>query len=293
MSNGTSIIKLAQVINNTDPTDMGRIQVRICPEDITKEKESVEYAAPLLPKMFHVVPEVGELVKIIATTEESNSPRYYIGPEISNLSKIDFQPAEDALKMVNQGASMNNEPGENIDAKTNGALPQKKDVCINGRYGPRVLLRNKSARLEAGTVLLGSDSESKKNISFNGENPSYIKLDYSTISGKPCSTAVIVADKINLITHGQKDSSNYGTDAPKLTDPENLIDEENLNKIIEKAHPLPYGDELVEVLKLFRRYILKHIHPQGNQPPCLGTDGSFDLVNVDFNKILSPGIKID
>lgn len=292
MADGTSIIKLGQVISNDDPADMGRIKVRICPDDTIKGKEEVDYATPYLPKMFHVIPEVGELVTVISTTEESHSPRFYTAPAISNPSSMDFQDAIDALKMVNQGASMNNEPGERTDPKTNGALPGKKDVCVIGRNGSRVMFRGKSARLEAGTVLLGADSKSKKNISFNTDNPSYIKLDYGTYSGKPCSTAVIVADKINLITHGH-DGSNYDNGRPNLTDPENLVDEKDMEKLIEKAHPLPYGDQLVEILELFRRYIMNHVHPQGNVPPCPGTEGYVDLNTVDFNKILSKGIKID
>ena len=53
----------------------------------------------------------------------------------------------------------------------------------------------------------------------------------------------IVGNKINLLSHN-------GSHTFELTNPEKLITEEEQEKINSSAHPIAYGDTLVEFLEL-------------------------------------------
>ena len=83
------VVRFCKVLSINDDTDADRIKVRLSPEDNSKTLEQIDYAFPLLPKMFHVKPKVGEAVLILlATTNDGNSQRYYIGPVISQDHKL-------------------------------------------------------------------------------------------------------------------------------------------------------------------------------------------------------------
>ena len=69
----------------------------------------------------------------------------------------------------------------------------------------------------------------------------------------------MVAEKINLLSHlGAK---NYN-----LTNPDGMIDAETQLEINSTAHPMVYGDNLVEFLNLVKLYIANHIHPYHGMP---------------------------
>ena len=86
-------VKFCKVISIDDDTDADRIKVRLAPEDNSKTIDEIDYAFPILPKMFHVKPKVGEAVLILlAVTNDGNSQRYYIGPVISQDHRLNFDP---------------------------------------------------------------------------------------------------------------------------------------------------------------------------------------------------------
>jgi hypothetical protein len=101
---------------------------------------------------------------------------------------------------------------------------------------------------------------------------------------KSDSTSVvnIVANKINLISHDGEHTFN-------LTDPKNLITDDEQTKINNEAHPIVYGDILVEFLDLVKKYVQLHVHPYHGLP----ADPSSIVTNVtsfDLNKILNKNI---
>ena len=59
-----------------------------------------------------------------------------------------------------------------------------------------------------------------------------------------------------------------------------------------KAHQLPYGDVLVEFLKLFVRTFSSHVHPYPGLPPCQTTD-YLETTSYDLDKILSESVRIN
>ena len=81
------------------------------------------------------------------------------------------------------------------------------------------------------------------------------------VSNNDAKSSVLnmVASKINLISYD-------GEHTFALTDPEKLIDELTQVDINTLAHPLVYGDKLVEFLELVRSYVEYHVHNYGPVP---------------------------
>ena len=74
------------------------------------------------------------------------------------------------------------------------------------------------------------------------------------------STATIVADKINLLSTSSPNSY-------KMTDRKALIDDKELEKVIQSAYKLPYGEKLVEFLQVFVEAFMNHTHDYSMLPP--------------------------
>ena len=99
------------------------------------------------------------------------------------------------------------------------------------------------------------------------------------------SSVNIVADKINLLSQQSKTPF-------KLNDRDYLITDEELMKIIEQGHPLPYGDDLIHFLKQLVEVIRTHTHPFSMDPPCFTTPQD-NVLNTDLDQMLSESIRIN
>ena len=93
----------------------------------------------------------------------------------------------------------------------------------------------------------------------------------------------VVANKINLLSHDSK-SQTFN-----LTDPKGLITDEEQVKINNKAHPVVYGDNLVEFLELIKKFVSSHVHPYNGLPPDPSTITT-DVLRFDLNTILNKNI---
>ena len=98
-----------------------------------------------------------------------------------------------------------------------------------------------------------------------------------------------------MITH--KD----GTPRFDVTNQDNLISEQELLNILSEAHPVPFGDILVQYFQLFKNAFLNHVHNgNGAKPTDLTFDGN-KLSVAEFIKnaeslektMLSKNIKIN
>lgn len=127
-------------------------------------------------------------------------------------------------------------------------------------------------------------------------DPAYILLrhydfdnnrDSRGVSNRCCSTATIVADKINLLGNNSK-QSNY-----KLTDRDDLITDEEMRKIVETAHQLPYGDKLIEFLDIFRKAFLNHTHSHYLLPPIPDPETIPQLEGYNLERMLSDTVRIN
>lgn len=173
-------VRYCEVLSVTDTTDSDMIQVRLHPEDDDiKTDKDLPYAFPLLPKMIHVKPKVGESVLILLSVTSdgySAKERYYIGPVISQDNKLykdsylfggaSYQPG--ALQKFNEAPSM--------DPKKDGIFPENDDVCLRGRKNADIQITEDDVRIRAGVKL--ADETNKQIIRFNENDPAYIKLKY-------------------------------------------------------------------------------------------------------------------
>lgn len=268
--NAHGSLYFGRVIDNRDNLGGGRIKVAVYPADKRKTAADIPYAFPAMPKLIHIIPKVGELVIIICEDlNEPNSQRFYIGPIISQLQYIFREGSLNATALLNGGV-MPTLPSVNENASMNGAFPKGEEIAILGRKNSDIILSDDDLRIRCGARLINEHDPEK--LSFNKESPAYIKLKYypNKLKEDVESTATIVADKINLI-------SNNGSPAFNVTDTGEGISDEEMKKLIEQAHKLPYGDILVNFLSLFLKMFKSHTHKYHNMPPCPDVNsGIFD-----------------
>lgn len=283
------VVRYSKVISIDDDTDADRIKVRLIPEDNSKTIDEIDYAFPLLPKIFHVKPKVGEAVFIfLATTNDGNSQRYYLGPIISQDHRIYNEPIMGAESFM-RGAYKNFDIAPRMDPEQKGILPKDDDIIIRGRKNVDIQLTDDDVRIKAGVKIV--DENNKYKMVFNRRNPSYAKFKYHTkpLDDGSQSTAAVVAEKIAFIST----SSPY---LYEVTDRDNLITDAEMNKIIESAYKLPYGEKLVQFLKIFVEAFLKHTHNFPMLPPNPATTESLEgakMEMLDREKMLSNTVRIN
>ncbi len=292
---GDVLIKMAQVESIHDDADGLRIKARLSQDGNISTKE-LPYSFPLLPKTIQSVPKVGECVLVFfSEIGNNNSNRYYIGPIISQPQFNSYDPymygRGTAISLL-KGASVSPlEKISNYDL-TRGSYPNVNDVALVGRNTEDVILKDGEIDIRCGVRAKPAHHESLLgDVVFNTHSPSYIQLKYkrglSITKGMEADSMVnIVADKINLISHRDKNFFN-------LTDQDELIKNSEIEGVMKKLHQVPYGDVLVDVLQKIVNAIINHIHPYPGMIPCkeqhIGaiTDSSFDLT-----KILSENVRI-
>lgn len=282
-----NILKIAKVIQNNDENCGFRIKARIFSEDDNLSDNELPYAFPLLPKMMHVLPKIGEAVLIISTkTSFPYGQRYYIGPLIH---QPEFMPFDDffhgATALHDGGNKKLVLPSLLRNPNSLGALPKSDEISFIGRKDCDLILGEKEVKLRCGVRLTDKDDNTK--VLFNKTNPTYIKLKYhdKPLSDNTSSTATIVSENINLISTASKDYF-------PLSEKDDLITDEVMNEIISKAHPLPYGDTLIDFLDVFRKAFNSHTHAYSGLPPV--QDITYINVNqYNLKDILSRNVRIN
>lgn len=270
------MVYIGEVIDINDPKGGDRIKVRLLNSDRWKTEEKIDYAFPLLPKTLHIKPKVGEAVLIICAVDGvQETQRYYIGPIISQPQNLYYDDYElSATRLLKRGLT---KPLKSIaqNQYATGALAGDEDTAFYSRKNSDIIMSDNDIRIRCGsrllTPLLGSPNGD--NIEFNKKNPSFIKLKYhdralqnSTQTNKEShSTATIVADEINLLSNKSKDPL-LGSN--ELYDTNEQINDKNMQKIIDEAHVLPYGDVLVDFLMAFLQMFKSHTHKYANDTPC-------------------------
>ena len=269
------MIYIGEVVDIKDPEGGNRIKVRLLPEDKTKSNEEIDFAFPLLPKSLHVMPKVGEAVMVLcAIDEKKESQRYYIGPIVSQPQNMFYDDYQFGATNLLRGS--NGKPKKNIEHSKNatGALAQSDEVAIYGRQNSDIILSNNDVRVRCGARLLNQNNTTDDNIDFNKKNPSFVKLKYheSPLTNKlqprsesSFTTATIVADEIALLSNKSNDP-NLGNG--ELYDKNEQINDETMQKIINEAHVLPYGDVLVDFLMAFLQMFKSHTHKYAGDRPC-------------------------
>lgn len=270
----------AEVTSNVDATDGGLIKARILGIDPSKvPNENLPEAFPLLPKFFHVIPRVGELVRIfIPDVNFPNTGRLWIGSIISQPHKIGFDEKIKALSTTHEKLTTPDKAPSKITEAT-GIYPKLDEIAIMGRNNTDIVLSDRNIEIRVGK------HEFNDNLKLNKLNPASIKLsfDQKTGSTPTISTNIVMADRIGLITHsGIPKFKAYGFDAD---------DRDNVFKL---GHPIPRGDVLVRALSIIIEAILNHSHPSPRREP-VNDDIINNLKNLipSLNNILNENIVIN
>lgn len=281
-TNNNTIIKIGLVESVDDEYAAGRIRARVIGED-TYNNET-PYAYPLLPYMMHIMPKVNEAVLLIYSNLGNASQRFYIGPIIHQPQFVNNDLADFAVSIL-KNFNHATLPSVERKSETHGAYPKKDEVAILGRKDTDLIFSDNDVRLRCGVHLTDKD-DSLRTI-FNEKTPTFIKLKQhdKKFSNNTNTTATIVSENINLI-------STVGTPEFSFKDTNESISDEEMAKIIETAHQLPYGDKLIEFLNLLLKAFNAHTHAYHNMPPV--PDLTYNAVNnFTLQDILSKNVKIN
>ena len=283
----TKIIKTGTVVSNNDEYDGFRIKVRIYGEDDERSNSELPFAFPLLPKMMHILPKVGEAVVIICDSIESPyGQRYYIGPLIHQPQFMNYDGFnKGAFNLHNGGFDTYRLSGLHRKPEALGALPLKDEISLLSRGDTDITLGEKEVKIRCG--VRETDRDDKTNVLFNKTNPTYIKLKQhdNTLDGDSKSSATIVSEQINLISTASKQFFELNTK-------DDLITDEEMKKIVDEAHVLPYGDVLVEFLEIFKKAFNSHTHAYSGLPP-VQDNNCLNLNTFNMDTILSQNVRIN
>lgn len=301
MGNGRDIpvVRYCQVLSVDDPTGGYRIKVALKPEDNHKvssdgriDVDKLDYCLPILPGLFHVKPKVGEgCLVFTAVGNDGNSQRYYIGPVISQPNHLEYDPYFMGGDSLFRGSYLKPEPNPKEKPNTQGAYPNDSDIEVDGRRLAGIQITDNDVRIKAGVKRI--NHEDSRDITFNSKNPAYVKVKFKEDEDKHNnqSSTTVVSDQINLLGY----NSRFIPEG--LTDNKELTTDEKIEEIYEKAQRLPYGDELVSLLKLLVNAFLSHKHPYVGLPP-VNSDNVANLKKesarlLDQGELLSDVVRIN
>lgn len=268
-------IYYGEVISTDDLTDGGRIRVRIPGLDDEISNENLEWCFPMLQKFFHVHPKPGEMVRIfIENMKYPQRSRFWLGPIISQLHRIDYDGIYSALSTTNMAlVQPDKAPSTFPDAK--GVYPEKEDIAILGRINNDIILRGNETHIRTGKHFDGDV------LRLNTQNPSILSQVFEDVGGEMRSSTVVLSDKIAIISHDGR---------PKFKATE--LNKEDRDRIFETGHPMVRGDVLTKALDIIRKAIILHIHGYSGIPA--DKDAIIkELENLNFEQILQKNIVIN
>jgi hypothetical protein len=273
--NNLKNVQIAVVVSIDDPQGLGRIKVSIPGPAMKGGDEGtptsdLPWCFPMVPKFFASTPKVGEGVFIfIFDNQKTHSDRLYLGPIISQPNVLDNDQITSALSpftfaVVAPKVDINRIPA------LKGVFPNIEDISVQGRYNTDMIFKKNEIVIRAGKFESSTPNDNNPYpFQFNSTTQGYIQIkndvpltnQQENVQQQRGSAANIVANKINLLTH--KD----GTPRFNLTNQDNLLSDEELLKILASAHQLPFGDILIQYLKLLKAAFLNHVHNGNGRPP--------------------------
>ena len=187
------IIRVAEVISVTDVTKSGRIKVRIVGVDDSETDQSLIDCVPLLPKYLSTLPLVGECVMVFQYEHNDSSPtaafknkRFWVGPLITQPTKLDNDPYNDAQSILPDGYIKLKDP-----KLENGTYGNDEDVILQGRYNTDIIQKDRQIWLRAGKFVEGTPNK------YNDKNLAYIQVKYG---GEKIKREIEEREVINYFT---------------------------------------------------------------------------------------------
>lgn len=282
------ILYTCEVKSVEDDQDGLRIKVYIDEFDRNSTIDELPYCFPLLPKHLHINPKVGESVNVlIPDIGDPGGTRYFIGPNISQAYRLHMDPHYYSAQSLLPGETRSKpKPAHNMDPENNGSVPDREDIALQGRTNTDVVLKDEEIRIRCGFKKTPLDSNVQNRLHFNKSDLAYIQMRHGQMrdeKGRRFGSVInIVADRINLLSH--KSRANWN-----LSDPDKLIPDDEMERILSNNHPLVYGDELIAYLKRLISVIREHTHPWSQDPPCLNSTQR-EILSEDLDKMLSASV---
>lgn len=277
------IFKLGEVRTGDDPDGGGRIKVRLR-EDSNAADQDLPWCFPMLPKMNHIIPKPGESVFVfVSRNGKYFEDRFWIGPIISQLNKISYDPFYYSSRSFLSSGYVSPEENPARNKNSDGIYPDRDDIAMIGRYNTDIVHKNNVLNIRCGIV-------SQDKTSFNSKDLGFVQMIYKSRTDKngnnPYNTSInIVSDRINLISYDSILKFN-------TTDSKELITDAVMKQILDKAHVLPYGDTLVSFIKLFLKSYTTHVHSYPGSPPIIDKNMT-DLLSFNLDNMLSQSIRIN
>jgi hypothetical protein len=294
-NSSSRIIYPAVVRNIDDFASQNRIKAeivsigengRIFPgKDKDTPVEKLPICIPLMPEYFHLRPQVGECVWVIAENpSDLASPRFWIGPVITQQPKLQYQSYEDSISIFELATfgrpNVVNNPSIQKSIKASTIFPQQTEVAVQGRDDADITFSPREINIRVGKF-------KKNTIEENVDAPCRIQLkmfDSSPISTgirtidalavsqfKPFSQQNFISTNINIFSPEGKFRKIEAND-PEFNNNPRLKD---FGEIAQTLHPAVFGDELIKLLSLMLNYLANHIHTPQN--PALPNPTSQEL----------------
>ena len=308
-------IHIGEVVSVNDPKDMGRIKVRIKGlDDSITNVNDLPWSFPMLPKFIGITPQVNEAVMVfIFDRSLKYSDRLFIGPIISQLPNLDFDPLYfSALGGFSFGSQ---EPriAPSTIPNAKGVYADKKYFSLEGRDNTDIIFKNGEVVLRAGKFtkkLKKKKNPNEPNVDetekdgldfeFNTNSQGYIQIKHDAILGvnsnneqEKGSVTNIIGNKINLLTYN-------GDQKFDLANQDDLLSKEELLKILKEGKSAIFGEYVIEYLILLENALFSHVHNGSGSVPTDLTTGKV-LAVAEFKKkcadlrsrMLSKNIKIN
>ena len=281
------------VLSTFDPDGGGRIRVRIpAYDDDNAPIESLPYVFPMLPKHLHVNPKVGESVIVFLQQKgKSGTQRVFVGPIISQPYTMDYDLHNGTARSLLTGTQTGlPEQSPEKDEENLGTLPEREDIAIEGRKNADIVLKDNEVRIRCGHKKDAGAREKLKRLKRNTVDPAYIQMKYAqrgTRDDLYSSSINIVADRINLLSHDSKTLLNLNGDRK-----DGCINDDEMANIETKAHPMIYGDELVDFLRNVVTALVTHTHPFPMKSTVMDNEMARKLM-VNLDDMLSKSIKFN
>lgn len=277
-------IQTGEVISVDDPLALGRIKVRIKGSvnkggDDSIADADLPWAFPMLPKFYSAKPKVKEAVLVfVFSNYQAHADRLYLGPIISQPQQFNLDPYYTSAFAGFSFGSQTPPVSYKTIPEVKGVFPAEEDISIQGRNNTDIILKDNELLFRAGKFTQTSPTKTNPfNFTFNAKTQGYIQVKNDVIIKKATDTESeergtitnIVASKINLLTHKN------GSPIFNLTNQDNLISDDEMARILDEAHQLPFGDILLEYLKLLEEALFNHVHNgNGNIPTDLTASGN-------------------
>jgi hypothetical protein len=295
-------IYVGKVINVDDEKNVGRIKVHI--DGIDVSGENLPWVYPLMSRIVHIMPQIGELVLIFFADikkEKENQKyqnRFWIGPIITNYENINYD-SQDALALIVNGKvntnlltytnlsdplqvkSKNKKNTENgifpVDNQTLPLTSNLHEVSIIGRNNTDITQSDNKIKLRAGKHKKNKPKE------INIQNPAYSILE---LIDDNTSYGLTAGDEIYLISH--KGRFKF----------KKVLTQNDLNDLKQNTQSMLYGELTVQYLKTLTEVFLNHIHQHPQKEPTYSQNSKYKIEDLrkelqNIENLLAKNLKIN